>query len=102
MVAIAGDDAVLADRHRALQPDSDRFLADVEVTKATDQPESVELAGALLEPPDEQHLAIELHHLFFRRFIALGLRRTLDLRFLRGCWSSRLLRGSRHGDLSTD
>ena len=56
VIAIAGDDAVLADRHRRLQPDRDRFLADVEVAEAADQPEAVELARALLEAADEQHL----------------------------------------------
>ena len=56
VVAIAGDDAVLADRHRRLQPDRDRFLADVEVAEAADQAEAVELPRALLEAADEQHL----------------------------------------------
>ena len=59
MVAIAGDDAVLADRHRRLQPDRDRFLADVEVAEAADQPEPVKLPRALLEAADEQHLLVE-------------------------------------------
>ena len=59
MVAVAGDDAVLADRHRGLQADRDRFLADVEVAEAADQPEAVKLPGALLEAADEQHLLVE-------------------------------------------
>ena len=59
VVAIAGDDAVLADRHRRLQPDRDRFLADVEVAEAADQAEAVELPRPLLEAADEQHLLVE-------------------------------------------
>src|SRR4051794_15295946 len=102
MVAITGDDAVLADRHRALQTDRHRFLADVEVAEAADQPEPVKLPRPLLEAPDEQHLAIELHHLVLRRLVSLRPPRALDLGFLLGCWNSRFLRGSRHGDLSTD
>src|SRR6185437_12511964 len=43
VIAVAGDDAVLADLHRRLQPDRDRLLADVEVTEAADQAEPVEL-----------------------------------------------------------
>ena len=60
VIAIAGDDAVLADGHRRLQPDRDRFLADVEMAEAADQAEAVELPRALLEAADEQHLAVEL------------------------------------------
>src|SRR4028118_2343046 len=36
MVAIAGDDAVLADGHRRLKPDRHRFLADIEVAEPPD------------------------------------------------------------------
>src|SRR5205085_6555210 len=49
VVTIAGDDAVLAHRHRRLQSHADGFLADVKVAEATDQAEAVELARALLE-----------------------------------------------------
>ena len=83
VVAIAGDDAVLADRHRRLQPDRDRFLADVEVAEAADQPEPVELPRPLLEAADEQHLAVELEKLVLARLVALGLRRALRCRRLR-------------------
>src|SRR3546814_12108307 len=38
VVAITSDDAVLADRERRLQTHSDRFLTDVEVAEAADQP----------------------------------------------------------------
>ena len=61
------------------RPDRDRFLADVEVAEAADQPEPVELPRALLEAADEQHLAIEFEQLVLRRLVALRLRRPLDL-----------------------
>ena len=62
VVAIAGDDLVarLLDR---LHADRDGFLADVEVAEAADQAHAVELARPLLEPADEQHLAIEAEQL---------------------------------------
>ena len=57
VVAIAGDDLVaLLDRH--LHADHDRFLADVEVAEAADQPHAVHLARLLLEAADQQHLAV--------------------------------------------
>ena len=82
MVAVAGDDLVAGlDRH--LHADDDRLLADIEVAEAADQPHAVELAGLLLEPADEQHVAIgakllllaEIRHL--RRMLGwtLGARR---------------------------
>ena len=77
MVAIAGDDAVLADLERRLQPDRDRFLADIEMAEAADQAEAVKLAGALLEAADEQHLAVEFEQLVLARLVALGLGRAL-------------------------
>src|SRR3546814_5702740 len=59
VVAITSDDAVLADRERRLQTHRDRFLTDVEVAEAADQPKPVELPGLLLEPADEKHLPVE-------------------------------------------
>jgi hypothetical protein len=57
VIAIAGDDLVaVLDGH--LHSDDDRFLADIKVTEAADETHAVELAGLLLEPPDEQHVAI--------------------------------------------
>ena len=56
------------------RPDADRFLADVEVAEAADQPEAVELSRPLLEAADQQHLAVELEQLVLRRLVALGLR----------------------------
>ena len=70
MVAIAGDHAVLVGIERRLQPDRDRFLADVEVAEAADQAEAVELAGLLLEPADQQHLLVEVQQLVLARAIA--------------------------------
>ena len=46
--------------NRRLHPDHDRFLTDIEVTEAADQPHAVELARALLKAPDQQHVAIIL------------------------------------------
>ncbi len=46
-----------------LQPDRDRFLADIEVAEAADQPEAVKLPRALLEAADEQHLLVEIEQL---------------------------------------
>ena len=97
VIAIAGDDAVLADGHRRLQPDRDRFLADIEVAESADQPEPVELPGALLEAADEQHLAVELEQLVLRRLVALRLTRSLDVRLLRrGGRCTFRFRGTRH------
>src|SRR5262245_27827622 len=64
MVAIAGNDAVTTHLHRRLQSDRYRFLADVEVAEAANQSEAIELAGALLEAADEQHLLVEIEQLF--------------------------------------
>jgi hypothetical protein len=99
VVAIAGDDAVLADLHRRLEADRDRFLADVEVAETADQPEAVKLPGALLEPAYEQHLAIEIEKLVLACLVALGLGRALRLGF--GFLRSRFrFGGTRHGLVS--
>ena len=103
MVAIAGDDAVAADLHRRLEADGDRFLADIEVAEAADQPEPVELPGPLLEAADEQHLLVEVEQLVLRRLVALrllgplsiGLARALPMR------GSGLAGGFRHGPLQS-
>ncbi len=100
VIAVAGDDAVLADGHRRLQTDPDRFLADIEMAEATDQAETIELPRTLLEAADEQHLAIELKQLVLARLVALGLRRTLDFRLRTSGRNGGFLRGTRHGDLS--
>jgi hypothetical protein len=43
---------------RGLHADHDRFLADIEVAEAADQPHAVELARLLLEAADQQHVAV--------------------------------------------
>ena len=86
MVAVAGDDAVLADRQRRLEPDRDRFLPDIEVAEPADQPEPVELPRPLLEAANEKHFAVELEKLVLARLVALGLRRA---RAVGGCGLSR-------------
>jgi hypothetical protein len=97
VVAIARDDAVLADGHRRLKADGDRFLTDIEVAKAADQPEAVKLTSALFEAADEQHLTIELEQFVLGRFVALGLSRTFPVGDGRCCGSSGFgLRGTRH------
>ena len=60
VVAVAGDDAVLAFLKRRLQPDRDGLLADVKVAEAADQAEAVQLPGLFLEAADEQHLLVEM------------------------------------------
>ena len=55
----------LADRH--LHADDDGFLADIEVAEAADQAHAVQLAGALLEAADEQHLREGVQLLFLGR-----------------------------------
>jgi hypothetical protein len=100
VVAIAGDDTVLAGGHCRLQSNRDGLLADVKVAKAADEAEAVELARALLEAADHQHLAIEVEQLLFRSLEALGLRRALDFGSLGRTRNGRFLRGTRHGSLS--
>jgi hypothetical protein len=56
------DDLIaLADRH--LHADDNRFLADIEVAEAADQPHAVHLAGTLLEAADEEHPFVGLSFL---------------------------------------
>ena len=52
---------------RRLQPDRDRFLADIEMAEAADQAEAVELAGLLLEAADQQHLLVEFEQFLLAR-----------------------------------
>ena len=66
VVAVAGDDLVLRLLHR-LHADRHGLLADVEVAEAADEPHAVELAGALLESPDEQHRAVEAEQVILAR-----------------------------------
>ena len=59
VIAIAGDDLV-ARYEGELHADHDRFLADVEMAESADQAHAVHLARLLLEPADQQHVAIGL------------------------------------------
>ena len=59
VVAIAGDDLV-AFLSRHLHADHHGFLADIEMAEPADQAHAVHLAGLLLEPADQQHLAVGL------------------------------------------
>ena len=59
VIAIGGDDRV-ALLERRLHADDHRFLADIEVAEAADQPHAVHLAGALLEAPNQQHVAVKV------------------------------------------
>ena len=63
VVAVGGDHLVaLLLGH--LHADNHRFLANVEVAEAADEAHAIELTGLLLEPADEQHLAIGVQLLF--------------------------------------
>ena len=57
VVAVSSDD-LIARLDRNLHADDDGFLADIEVAEAADQPHAVQLSGLLLEPANEQHLAV--------------------------------------------
>ena len=53
--------------------DRDRFLPDIKVAEPADQAETVQLARALFEPADQQHLLVEMQHLLFARVVELVL-----------------------------
>src|SRR5690606_36134356 len=57
VVAVAGDDLVAGFEHH-LHADDDRFLADVEMAEAADQPHAVHLPRLLLEAADGEHAAV--------------------------------------------
>ncbi len=73
VVAIAGDDAVLALFQSALQAHGHGFLADIEVAKAADQAHAVKLTCLFLETANEQHLLIEGEQLLLACLVALVL-----------------------------
>ncbi len=58
VVTVAGNDRILV-AERVLDADGNRLLADIEMAEAADQTHAVELAGLLLEAPDQQHLTVE-------------------------------------------
>ena len=56
VVTVSGYDLIaLLQRH--LHADHDGFLADIEMAETADRAHAVELAGLLLEAPDQQHVA---------------------------------------------
>ena len=72
MIAVAGDDAEsLPGSIADCKSDGDRLLPDIEVAEAADQAEAVELARLLLEPADEEHVAVEAEEFVLRRFVRL-------------------------------
>ena len=71
MVAVGGD--YLIPRLQAhLHANHDRFLADIKVAKATNQPHAVKLACFFFEPADQQHVTIGAEHFFPRQRWGLG------------------------------
>ena len=67
VVAITGDDLV-AILQAGLHAGDDGFLSDIEVAETRDLAHAVELAGFLLEPPDEEHVAVVFENFVFTRF----------------------------------
>ena len=71
VVAVGGDH--LIPRLQAhLHANHDRFLADVKVAKAANQPHAVKLAGLFLKPADQQHVAIGAQQFFPRQRWGFG------------------------------
>src|SRR5690606_20698092 len=91
MIAIAGDNAVLARLQRRLDAHRNRFLADIEVTETADEPQAVKLSRLLLEPADQHHLAIEFQQFFLTRLIINRLLRTVPFMIAPG-WGFGFLR----------
>lgn len=75
VIAIAGDDLIaLLQGH--LHANYHGLLADIEVAEAADRAHAIELAGLLLEPPDQEHVAERLQLLLLgelRGRTAVGL-----------------------------
>ena len=71
-VIAVGRHALVAGLRRRLEADDDRLLADVEVAEAADHAHPVELPGLLLEPADQQHLAVEPEQLLLRHLRLRG------------------------------
>jgi len=89
MIAIAGDDRILVVIERGLEPDRNRFLADIQVAETADQAETVQLARTLFEPADQQHLFVEAHHL-----IGIGIEGPVVIElFLQGVQNEILVLG---------
>src|SRR5690606_32954334 len=79
VVAVTGDDLVVALFDALLNANRHGLLADVQVAEAADQPHAVELARALLEATDQDHLAVVAQQVLLR-----GLRRVGDTPGLAG------------------
>ena len=73
VIAIPRDHAVLFAIERRLEPDRDRFLANIEVAEATDETQAVKLARFFLEAANQQHLLVEFEQFLLRRLIGLRL-----------------------------
>ncbi|MNN68233.1 hypothetical protein D3C81_1839270 [compost metagenome] len=74
VVAVTGDDLVVALLDALLNAHRHGFLADVEVAEAADQAHAVKLARALFKAADKDHLAVKAQQVFFR-----SLRRVRNL-----------------------
>ena len=62
VAAIAGDEGVVG-ANGPVDADGHRFLPDVEVAKAADQPQTVHLASFFLEAAQQQHTAVAVKQL---------------------------------------
>src|SRR5262249_61795669 len=87
-VVAVSSDALIPRLDRHLHADDDGFLTDVEVAEAADQPHAVQLSRLLLEPTNEQHLAVSVKLLLLVE--VRHLRRWLDGCPAHGGWWSRL------------
>ena len=64
-VIAVGGHALVALFCRRLEPHHHGFLADVEMTKATNQTHAIELACFFFKSPDQQHLAVVMQQIVF-------------------------------------
>ena len=79
VVAVPGDDTVLARCQRRLQANGDSLLSDVQMAEPADQTQPVKLPCLFLKTPDEQHILVEFEQLFLGRFIGLRFRRSFTI-----------------------
>ena len=94
MIAIRGDNVIIGPSGRD-RPGHDRFLTDIEMTKAADFLCLILLAGALLKTPDQQHRREHLDFVALLRPAACEIRRQ---RASRGGAAARLSAGRTHAD----
>src|SRR5690606_27953687 len=64
VVAIAGDDLVVALLDALLNADGHGFLTDVQLAEAPDQAHAGQLARALFEASDQDHLALDTQQVY--------------------------------------